>query len=365
MLFFDFETRRSSKKKNLRTVGAAVYARDEETDVSIFSYKFIFSPEVSVLVMPKEYELAGKEIEGAEYFHEVTSECPEEIRDYVEGGGIVVAHNIEFDWNIWNHIMVPRYGWPYLKPEQCADTMAIGLASALPPSLGELGKAVGVEVEKDEEGRKVMLKMSKPSPSGKNVSSPELLGKLINYGARDILPMQEIYEKLPPLSEDEKKVWLINFLCNERGVSVDLDLIEKVFEIDDIGDEELKERAKEFGLTPEVIRSTAQFKIWLLKQGAKLETLNKDAVARYISKNKETLITRALELRSDICKNSLKKFKAMKERVCDDGRVRGNHVYHKATTGRFAGSGIQVQNMTRPLLKKDQIDEVISAIKAS
>jgi DNA polymerase len=58
-----------------------------------------------------------------------------------------------------------------------------------------------------------------------------------------------------------------------------------------------------------------------------------------------------LELRQDGGKSSVAKYLAMKQRACDDGRVRGNLMYHGASTGRWSGAGVQLQNLPRDTVK--------------
>lgn len=79
------------------------------------------------------------------------------------GDGLVVcAHNAGFEWAMWNNILVPRFGAPVLPFEQMDCTAVRAAVMALPRSLGEACKAIGLEIRKDEEGAKLMMKMAKP-----------------------------------------------------------------------------------------------------------------------------------------------------------------------------------------------------------
>jgi len=367
ILYFDFETERTSKTKDLRDVGAAVYAEDALTNWSLFAYGF--DENVRVLINPTSWDRAMGGSDDPTLFHatclynnDVTSECPAEVREHVESGGIIVAHNIEFDYLIWKGIMVKRYGWPVIRVEQCVDTMAMGYACALPGSLGALGEAVGTEVPKDMEGKSLMMRMTKPNIDGDMVSDPEKLGRLVNYAACDIFPMLEIYKKVPQLFPKEGEVWRLNFKINQCGIYVNSDLIDAVLKADALENELLDEKAQKIGLSSAKIRSAKQLLGWCAQNGENLPNLKKEEVTKFRLHCKSDLVSGALELRDQICRTSIRKFSAMKARACADGRVRGSHVYHRATTGRFAGRDLQVHNIPRPVIKGSQIEEVIKSL---
>ena len=84
------------------------------------------------------------------------------VRRHVESGGHVYAHNAPFELAIWNNIMAPRYGWPVLRPEQTFCTMAMGYAMGLPGALEDVALALGVNMQKDMEGRALMLRYARP-----------------------------------------------------------------------------------------------------------------------------------------------------------------------------------------------------------
>src|SRR5690606_1671274 len=59
-------------------------------------------------------------------------------------------------------------------------------------------------------------------------------------------------------------------------------------------------------------------------------------------------IKRVLEIRQELSKTSVKKYQAMVEARCEDGRVRGLLQFYGANrTGRWAGRLVQVQNLPR------------------
>jgi DNA polymerase bacteriophage-type len=67
-------------------------------------------------------------------------------------------------------------------------------------------------------------------------------------------------------------------------------------------------------------------------------------------------VRRALELRQEAAKSSTAKLVTMREKASSDGRIRNIHQFHGASTGRWAGRGVQLQNFPRPRLETKQKD---------
>ncbi len=92
--------------------------------------------------------------------------------------------------------------------------------------------------------------------------------------------------------------------------------------------------------------SVTQLKAWL-----GVDKLDKEAVAQLAKESEDPTVTRVLELRQAMARSSISKYDAITRCVCLDGRVRGLFQYHKASTGRWAGRLVQVQNLPRNDLK--------------
>ncbi|HCS75639.1 MAG TPA: hypothetical protein DIW17_17410, partial [Clostridiales bacterium] len=91
--------------------------------------------------------------------------------------------------------------------------------------------------------------------------------------------------------------------------------------------------------------SVQQLKEWLADNGLKTETLDKKAVAELLE-SAPTPLGEVLILRQQLAKSSIKKYQAMENAVCSDGRARGMFQFYGANrTGRFSGRNIQLQNL--------------------
>jgi hypothetical protein len=96
----------------------------------------------------------------------------------------------------------------------------------------------------------------------------------------------------------------------------------------------------------------------LRDQGIRKETL----ATALADKSLIPIARRAIELRLDRAHASANKFKTMLAWRADDGRVRGAFRYHGASTGRWSGQGVQLQNLKRPVEK--DISAAIDAVAA-
>lgn len=93
--------------------------------------------------------------------------------------------------------------------------------------------------------------------------------------------------------------------------------------------------------------SVVQMKAWLSENGVETDTLGKKAVDALIQDAPED-IAGVLALRQQLAKSSVKKYQAMANAVCDDGRARGMFCFYGANrSGRWAGRIIQIQNLRR------------------
>ena len=91
--------------------------------------------------------------------------------------------------------------------------------------------------------------------------------------------------------------------------------------------------------------SVAQLKDWLESKGVTTESLDKKAILDLL-KTVPTDVADVLKLRQQLAKSSVKKYQAMANSVCADGRARGMFQFYGANrSGRWAGRIIQLQNL--------------------
>ena len=202
-LFWDIETR---SVVSLETAGASRYASDPTTEILCVGYAIDDNdPKIWLLGDP-----IPPEIETATH---------------------VVAHNFQFERAILTHKLEPL-GWPRIPLERQRCSMTLCLVNALPGALDNAATALGIPLQKDREGYKLMRKMSRPLPRRKG-DPPDFIRwhdnakdrkRLQEYCKRDVELERLVYRALPPLSPSEQALFVLDAVINQRGFHVDVEL---------------------------------------------------------------------------------------------------------------------------------------------
>ena len=276
---------------------------------------------------------------------------PAELREAVEGGAPVEAHNVAFERSIWENVLVPRHGWVLPRDDQWRDTMAVACYYALPASLDRLASVLGF-VGKDSEGARLISRYSKLHLKTARREIPEDdLRKFVAYCLQDVRIEQSVSDFLGDLPARELPVFQLDMESNRRGLFLDLAGIRAASRVVDRRAAEIE---VEFGrLTG--LRSSQRQKVldWLRENGLpELPDLRADTLEELLEDDADPPLPqgparRAVELRLAISKASTKKLDAMARQVGRDGRARWQTRYHGAVTGRNTGSGFQPLNLTR------------------
>ncbi|QEF98177.1 DNA polymerase I, thermostable [Stieleria maiorica] len=339
MITIDFETR---SRADIRKSGASVYARDEST-----------------LVLCLAYSLGGEP-----FLWKPGNVLPQGLFKLIRDGQLIEAHNVGFERLIWRHVCHERMGWPDVPFAQWRCSLAACCRLTLPRALDAAGSALGLPVQKDEGGKRIMMRLCKPKkPSKKDPSEwdndPEKLQRLYLYCKQDVRSEMAISAAIPPLTPSELKVWQLDQRINLRGLAIDRPAIENALAIVDQTYKRccdaLSEITKGKVSTPKQVQAMRDF----IESAADepIPNLAKETVSEWLDREELPKVVReVLLIRQEASKASTAKLKAMLERCDTDGRVRGNLVYHGASTGRWAGSGIQIQNYPRGVLSSSEIE---------
>jgi DNA polymerase len=347
-LHLDWETR---GVLDLRKVGLYNYARHPQTDIWLGGYAFgDEDPQVWFPGQP----------------------CPPRIAEHIQAGGPLYAWNAPFEIDIWQQIATPRYGWPELKVEQVFCVMAMSYAMALPGGLDDAAYALALPYRKDEEGYRLMLRMCRPrsKPGVTPIvwwDEPEKIQRLAQYCTQDVVVERAAHKRLTPLSEKERKVWLLDYAINCRGVAADIETAEAATKMIAKAEERAGEKLAELtGGKVASINALIPLKQWCREQdpGTDYESLDKEAVAGYLSD--DTLpdnVRQALTIRGESGKSSVAKIKKILELAGSDGRLRNWVQYHGASTGRWAARGVQLHNMVRDMPPAKVVDEILQCVR--
>lgn len=348
----DFETR---SEADLGEVGLFNYARHPSTDIWCLAYAFDEEP---VRTWQPDVDAAIPEAAAA-------------LESHVANGGTVVAHNVGFELAVWNHILAPRYGFPPLHPDQCQDTMALSLHMAHPASLEKAVKAARLNIEKDMDGHRLMMRMARPRKFNEDGTAvwwdqQERIDRLVAYCERDIAAERALYRYADPLPESEQELVAIDYEINQRGIYIDRPLAEAALALADRMRDRLDvEMSQTTGGWVRAVSNAGQLGDWLRHVGIPANSVAKDKVAELLTTVTDPTAQRALQLRQQGAKSSTAKIQKLLSHAGPDNRIRGTMQYHAASTGRWGGRVLQPQNLPRPEILKDDaaVEEAIVYVK--
>lgn len=280
---------------------------------------------------------------------------PSPLLNYVANGGTIEAHNVAFEWYIWNLVCTRRYGWPNLPLSQCRCSKAKAKAFSLPGALDALAKVLGT-AQKDKAGHTLLRRLSVPQTPTKSRGESRLtpaiawddFKALYSYNAQDIIAEDAASAAIPDLTPTELEVWQTDQKINARGVQVDIEALNRAFRILDHAlvkyNDELK-RVTQGAV--ETVNQNKRFIDWVSSQGISTSSLDESARKELLTLELPPKVRRAIEIAELIMSANVKKLKALKLQVSSDGRLRDQYVYCGADrTGRWAAGGVQLQNLT-------------------
>lgn len=267
------------------------------------------------------------------------------------------AYNAAFEWGCLSKFMGRQ-----LPPEQWRCTMFHGLYAGYPAGLDAAGRALGLPEDKRKlsTGKALIRYFCVPcTPTKSNGGrrrnlpnhDPERWELFKEYNAQDVTTEMEIERRLSLITVPDwlQRQWETDLLINARGVAVDMEMVNGALEIGATVREWLTQEAVRIsGLSNP--NSVQQLSAWLEQEtGEEVTDLRKDTVAKMIARAPDIPeVQRMLEIRQELGKTSTKKYDAIEQAVCPDGRVRGLLQFYGANrTGRWAGRLVQVQNLPR------------------
>lgn len=276
------------------------------------------------------------------------------------------AYNAAFEWYcLSKYFGIDANGW--LSRWRC--TMLHGLYCGFPAGLDSIGAALGLPQDKKKLGigKALINYFCKPcKPTAANgyrtrnlpAHAPEKWELFKEYCKQDVVAEMSVENTLAafPVPDDIQKQWELDMRINSRGVRLDMGLVSGAIRCsEEVNAELLSEAVSITGL--ENPKSVAQLKKWLeAETDTEIESLNKANVDSMLGGGiPQENVRRVLQLRQELSKSSVKKYAAMENAVCADGRARGLIQFYGANrTGRWAGRLIQVQNLPRTYI--DSLD---------
>ena len=329
MLKIDIET---YSKTDLKKAGVYRYSEDPAFKVLLFGVSVDDSP-VKVYDLARGEKLPTVILEGL-----------------LDTDTEKWAHNAQFE-----RVCLSRYLWDlgllprgqYLNPKGWYCSMIWSVYLGFPASLRDVGVAFKLDEQKIVEGKE-LIKFFCTGKRNFPVDAPEKWEAFVKYNARDVEVEMAIMERLSahPVPEHVWKEYWLDQEINDRGIAIDLPMVQQAIALDSEARQRLVDALQELtGLDNP--RSVQQMQNWLKSQGMEMDSLGKKFVAEALKDAPEPLRT-VLELRQQLAMSSVRKYEAMQNAVCRDGRLRGMFKFYGASkTGRFSGAIVQLQNLYR------------------
>ena len=330
-LSIDIETYSAT---NLAKAGVYRYSEDSDFEILLFGYSVDGGP-VQVV------DLAAGE------------QLPDEVLSALTDPAVLkTAFNAQFE-----RVCLSRYlGYPtgtYLDPSSWHCTMVWAATLGLPLSLEGVGAVLGLEKQKLKEGKDLIRYFCTPAKTRDGdtfrhypTDAHEKWALFKAYNLRDVETEMAIQDRLAkfPVTESEWRNYVLDQQINDRGIRLDLALVQQAIACDEQFKQTHMEMAKAVtGMDNP--NSPAQLKAWLAEQGVEVESLSKASVLD-LMESASGEVELALSLRQELAKSSVKKYTAMQTVVGADSRARGLIQFYGANrTGRYAGRLIQVQNL--------------------
>ena len=299
---------------------------------------------------------------------------PAEVEDAIFDVSVTkTAYNANFE-----RTCLSKHFGRYIPPESWHCSAVQAAILALPRSLEDVGRVLGLDEQKMKEGKELIRYFCVPcKPTKANggrmrnlpCHAPEKWELFKTYCKRDVDVEKSIRRKLHnfPIPESEMELYRLDQRINDRGVLVDMGLVEQAIACERLHKEIVTKRAYELtGL--ENPNSVAQLKGWLGDMGMEAESLSKKAVAEMIAET-DGEVEELLRLRLLMAKTSVKKYEAMERSVCSDGGIHGMLMFYGANrSGRWSGKNVQIQNLpkndipdlelARELVKKGRFEDI-------
>lgn len=259
----------------------------------------------------------------------------------------------------------------YLDPHGWKCSMIWSAYMGLPLSLAGAGAVLALEEQKLKEGKELIRYFCVPCKATKSnggrtrnlpIHDKEKWELFKAYNKRDVeveLAIKQKLAKFPVPSFVWEEFWLDQEI-NDRGIAIDRKMVEEAIALDEISKKDISEALCQMTELDNP-NSVAKMKVWLSEQGIEMESLGKKEVAKLIEEV-DGKLKEVLQLRQQLAKSSVKKYQAMQNAVCADGRARGMFQFYGANrSGRWAGRIIQLQNL--PQNHMEDLEEARDLVK--
>jgi DNA polymerase len=336
-----------AKTAGIAAVGSAVYAEHPTTELLTASYDLC----------------DGKGVRR----WQPGQPMPVDLQLHLLVGGTLEFHKADFEVGMWAAQLVAKHGWMPLPEGAARCSMAKAHVDQYPGALDNLGAVLGIETEKDKDGKRLINKFCipqqpipglvdkrtgkvkrEPVPARRIYphDDPEDFERLCAYCDTDVISQMQASAAMPALEPHEIVAWQLDQEMNHRGLAVDREGVHACIEI-------LRQVLDQYGsecraITGFEATQLEKIKGWLGAYGVHTASLDADAIDGLLKRDDiPPPARRVLELRALTGSASVKKLFQMANQLCADDRLRHLVIHHGTRPGRPTGSGPQPLNLPK------------------
>jgi DNA polymerase len=358
MLYLDLETR---SDVDLIFHGLRRYAIDPSTEVICMAYALDDDP--------------------VEFWWSFTGEdgiiiFPQEVEDYIEAGGFIMAHNAAFEKHIFDRVISDTHGITPPTNEQWRCSMAIGLTNGYAGGLDALAAGLGLSYRKNPQGARLIREYC--APGHLKTFKPGDADVMRDYCISDVETMRAAVKCLRDLTPMEWEEYHINAVINDRGLPIDVAFCDAALgytrEVADDANEQIsrltgglmtkatQRNSRDAWLFPKLTPHQMDL-LTVYKKGVKKFSLDQDH-RRYLLEcgDLDHDARELLEYIDNAGSSALKKF-AVASHQHVEGRVHNTFLFNGAgRTGRFSGKGLQPHNIRRDVFSHNEAESLIQDV---
>lgn len=298
---------------------------------------------------------------------------PESLRDILHGDDILIAHNAAFEQAVFAADLVGVT----IAPKRWRCSMARAYTHGLPGSLDSLSTVLGLpqDQKKSKEGYDLIRLFCIPPPKNAkrgratHETHPEQWEKFKTYCKQDIIAAREVWKRLPEWNYKgfELDLWHLDQKINRRGICIDMNLVKSAIHAVDKAQEVLRNRTENLTLgdVSSATRRDQMLAHILAAYGVNLPDMTASTLERRIEDpDLPEGLKELLAIRLQATASSTAKYKKVKDCVSNDGRLRGTLQFcGAARTGRWSGRLFQPQNLSRPTVSHEDVEQGIEVLK--
>lgn len=321
---------------DLTACGAEKYAEDPTTKILCIAWA----------------EADGASPDGVRLWHCASGEPISVAFIELMQADLLIAHNAAFE-----RAVLSRFYAQFKDAALWADSAMLCGAAGRPHALREACYSLSLpeNLEKDARGKRLLNMFSIQGSKlyvGGPEADPEAFAELCEYCRQDVRAERAVWRALAARFYDGllRRQWVMDCAVNDAGIPIDVTEIEGAKAIYEYLQADAECAASEL-TGGAALRSTPALREWTASKGWPLDSFARAAVDEALADELQCAehpeVARLLRLRKAACGTAGKKFDAFLSRVCSDGRIRGALMSRVAHTGRYAGRGIQPQNLPR------------------